>query len=65
MFKNGSYCLAKTQNGQFVSGFFFLVDGKMIIENVKQDLVTGVRKINTYEVTKVYPWTDRFPVKNK
>lgn len=63
MFKNGSYCLGKTQNGQFVSGFFFLVDDKMIIETMKQDLVTGVRKINMYEVTKVYPWTDRFPVK--
>lgn len=35
----------------------------MVIETVKQDLVTGARKINTYEVTEVHPWTERFPVK--
>lgn len=63
MFKNGSYCLGKTQNEQFVSGFFFLINGKMVIETVEQDLVTATRKINTYEVTEVHPWTDRFPVK--
>ena len=55
--------MGKTQNGQFVSGFFFLADGKMVIETVEQDLVTAARKINTYEVTEVYPWTERFPVK--
>ena len=64
MVKNGSYCLGKNNRRTFCKWVLFLSKkNKKVIQIPEQDLDTGTRKINTYEVTKVYPWVDRFSVR--